>query len=141
MMERTANDPDIFIESLPAAIRDDMRVLDGLISGAMPGENRTLWEGVFWGGTEQKIVGYGDYTATRSSGEPVDWFKTGLAAQKNHISVYVNAADAEGYLVEKYADRLGKVRVGSASIAFKSVEDIDLDVLRELLEAAREQMA
>jgi hypothetical protein len=64
-----------------------------------------------------------------------------LAAQKNHISVYVNAADADGYLVKKYADRLGKARVGSASIAFKSVADIDLDVLRELLEAAREQMA
>jgi hypothetical protein len=141
-MERTANDPDLYIESLPAATRDDMRLLDTLIAAAMPGETRTLWEGVFWGGTEQKIVGYGDYTATRSGGEPVDWFKTGLAAQKNHISIYVNAADAEGYLVKKYADRLGEVRVGSASIAFKSVADIDLEVLRELLEAAaREQMA
>ena len=140
-MERTGNDPDLFIESLLAAIRDDMRVLDALIAGAMPGETRTLWEGVFWGGTEQKIVGYGDYTATRSGSEPVDWFKTGLAAQKNHISVYVNATDADGYLVKRYADRLGKVRVGSARIAFKSVAGIDLEVLRELLEAAREQMA
>jgi len=140
-MERTANDPDIFIESLPAAIRDGhARARRAHLGRNAWGEPDAMGRRVL-GGTEQKIVGYGDYTATRSSGEPVDWFKTGLAAQKNHISVYVNAADAEGYLVEKYADRLGKVRVGSASIAFKSVEDIDLDVLRELLEAAREQMA
>jgi hypothetical protein len=141
MMERTDHDPDLFIESLPPPVGEDMRRLDAAISEIMAGEGRTLWEGVFWGGTEQNIVGYGDYTTTRSSGEPVDWFKIGLAAQKNHISIYVNAADDDGYLVKKYADRLGKVRVGSASIAVKTLDDIDLDVLRELLQMAREQMA
>jgi len=33
------------------------------------------------------------------------------------------------------------VKVGSASISLKTVADIDLDLLRQLLQVAREQMA
>lgn len=140
-MERTATDPDVFIESLPPETREDMRLLDRVISEVMADESRTLWEGVFWGGSQQRIIGYGDFATTRSGGQSVDWFRAGLAVQKNYISIYVNAADADGYLVKKYADRLGKVKVGSASISFKTVDDIDLDVLRQLLQVAGEQMA
>ncbi len=139
-MERTSNDPDVFIESLQPEIRDDMRQLNSLIAGILAGESRTLWEGKFWGGSEQKIIGYGDFSAG-SGTRKVDWFKVGLAAQKNYISIYVNADDTDGYLVKKYEKRLGKVKVGSASIGFKSVGDIDLDVLRELIQAAKEQMS
>jgi hypothetical protein len=140
-LERTSNDPDVFIESLQPEIRDDMRQLDHLISEVMADETRTLWEGVFWGGSDQTIIGYGDFSSTDSKGKTVDWFKVGLAAQKNYLSIYVNAADTDGYLVKKYENRLGKVKVGSASIGFKSVGDIDLDVLRELIQTAKEQMS
>ena len=44
---------------------DDMRLLDSVITSAMPGRSRTLWEGVFWGGTEQQIIGYGDLVQRR----------------------------------------------------------------------------
>lgn len=136
-MERTSTDPDRFIDSLPPETGDDIRRLDGLISEVMADESRTLWEGVFWGGTDQTIIGYGDFSGTDSKGKAVDWFKVGLAAQKRHLSLYVNAADSDGYLVGRYADRLGRVRTGSASINFRSADDIDLDVLRELLQTAR----
>jgi hypothetical protein len=56
------------------------------------------------------------------------------------LSLYVNAADTEGYLVARYADRLGKVKAGSASISFKTADDIDPDVLRELIQATKAQM-
>lgn len=140
-MERTDTDPDQFIDSLPPGTGDDMRRLDRVISEVMADETRTLWEGVFWGGSDQTIIGYGDFAGTDSKGKPVDWFNVGLAAQKRHLSLYVNAADTDGYLVGRYADRLGKVKTGSASISFKSADDLDLDVLKELLHAARNQMA
>jgi hypothetical protein len=140
-MERTDTDPDQFIDSLPPETGDDMRRLDRVISEVMADETRTLWEGVFWGGSDQTIIGYGDFSSTDSKGRSVDWFKVGLAAQKRHLSLYVNAADSDGYLVGRYADRLGKVKTGSASITFKSADDLDPDVLKELLRAARKLMA
>lgn len=140
-MERTDTDPDQFIDSLPPETGDDMRRLDRVISEIMADETRTLWEGVFWGGSDQTIIGYGDFSSTDSKGKSVDWFKVGLAAQKRHLSLYVNAADANGYLVGRYAARLGKVKTGSASISFKSADDIELDVLKELLQAATMLMA
>jgi hypothetical protein len=60
----------------------------------------------------------------------------GLAAQKDHISVYVNAADPDGYLVKKRAERLGKVKVGSASVGFKRLDDINLEELMAVIEEA-----
>jgi hypothetical protein len=139
-MERTENDPDQFIDSLPSETGGDMRRLDRVIAEVMADESRALWQGVFWGGSDQTIIGYGDFSSTDSRGKSVDWFKVGLAAQKRHLSLYVNAADSDGYLVGKYADRLGKVKTGSASISFKSADDLDLDVLKELLRAARKLM-
>jgi len=64
-----------------------------------------------------------------------------LASQKNYISVYVNATDEDGYLTEKYIDKLGKAKVGKSSISFDSLEDINLDVLLELIDKAERQMS
>ena len=60
----------------------------------------------------------------------------GLAAQKRHISVYINAAMMTATSWPRYKDRLGKAKVGSASIGFKSLADIDLGVLMELVDMA-----
>lgn len=140
-MEKTATDPDTYIASLPAKRRADLLSLDAHISQLMPGHSRVMWEGRFWGGSDQRIVGYGDYSYQRSGKQTVEWFIVGLAPQKNYISIYVNAADEDGHLVKKYADRLGKVKIGSAAISFKTVDDIDLDVLGELVTQARDRMS
>jgi Domain of unknown function (DU1801) len=125
---------------LPEELRSDMERVDAVLSKVMKGHSRSLWGGTFWGGTEQSIIGYGDYTYQRSDKKTVDWFIVGLAAQKNYNSIYVNAADEDGYLILRYADRLGKVKVRSAVITFKKADDIDLDVLEEVVTLARDQM-
>ena len=124
--------------SLPDGVRDDIATLDAVIAGAMSGEERTLWEGVFWGGTTQRIIGYGAYRYQGRSGAEGEWFKVGLAVQKNYLSLYVNAAADGQSLAKTYAPRLGKVKAGSANLQFKRAADIDLDVLREMIAQARE---
>jgi hypothetical protein len=54
--------------------------------------------------------------------------------------MYVNAVDNDGYLLTKYKDSLGKVKTGSASISFKTVDDVDLGLLMELVDAAATQL-
>ncbi len=135
-MEITSTDPSDHIDSLPDDRRRDIALLDAEITKRMRGESRVLWEGRLWAGSDQKIIGYGTFSYTNSSGKTTNWFMVGLAAQKNYISMYVNAVDDDGYVLKKYADRLGKAKVGSASISFKSVEDINLDILMELVDVA-----
>jgi hypothetical protein len=137
-MDRSGTSPDAFIASLPDGIREDMAALDALISVGMAGRERVLWEGVFWGGTEQRIIGYGAYRATNRSGRDVDWFLLGLARQKDHFSLYCSAVRDGAYLVKELGPGLGKVKVGSANVTFRRVADIDLDALRALVRAAAE---
>ena len=140
-MEITGTDPSDHIASLPDDVRDDIALLDAEITKRMNNSSRVLWEGKFWGGSDQNIIGYGTFSYTNASGKDVEWFMVGLAAQKNYISMYVNAVDDDGYLLARYADKLGKVKVGSASISFNSVDDVDMGVLMELVEKAGQSLS
>lgn len=139
-MEISQKTVDDHLTSLPDDVREEMALLDSEIAARMNGASRVLFEGKLWGGTDQEIIGYGEFRYTNSSGKTVEWFMVGLAAQKNYISLYVNAVDEDGYALARYKDRLGKAKVGSASISFKTVEDIELDVLLELVDLAATQL-
>jgi hypothetical protein len=136
-MERSTKSPDDHIASLPDDVREDITRLDTEISRVMRGHERVLWEGKFWGGSDQHIIGYGSYRYTGRSGASGEWFVIGLAAQKNYITVFVTAVADGAYLAETYRERLGKAKVGRSSISFKRLADIRLDVLSELITHAR----
>jgi hypothetical protein len=137
-MDRSTATPDQHIASLPDGVREDIATLDARISQAMAGHERVLWEGVFWGGSEQRIIGYGSYRYKGRSGAEGEWFVIRLAAQKNYLSVYVTGAEGGTSLAKLYAPRLGKVKAGSANLQFKRVADVDLDVLDEMVARACE---
>ena len=67
---------------------------------------------------------------------PSSGFSSALARQKRNYSIYVNAVVNNAYLAHSYADRLGKVKLGAASIGFRRLEDLDLVVLTELVAEA-----
>lgn len=135
-MERSQQTPDDYLATLDGQVGADMAALDKLIIEAMPSASRTLWTGVFWGGTDQAIIGYGDLLQPRPKGPDVEWFVVGLARQKRHYSLYVNAVEDGAYLLHKYQDRLGKVKVGSANLSFTSLAAIDQHELSEMLRHA-----
>jgi len=138
MQKSTTTTPEEHIASLPDDVRDDIATLDAAIAAGMPGEERVVWEGKFWGGTDQRIIGYGSYHYKGRSGAEGEWFVMGLAAQKNYLSLYVNASEDGSYLSEIYGARLGKVKAKRANIQLKRASDVDLDVLREMAARARE---
>ena len=141
MQRSTTTTPDEHIASLPDGIREDIAALDGEISTVMSGQERVLWEGVFWGGSQQAIIGYGSYRYQGRSGAEGEWFVVGLAAQKNYLSLYVNAADGSQSLAKAYGPRIGKAKAGSGNLQFKRAADLDMAVLREMVARAKELAA
>ena len=138
-MNKTKKDISAHINSLPDELRQSIKHLDKIISDIMVGHSRVLWEGTLWGGTEQAIIGYGDYTINLSRGKKSEWFMVGLAIQKNYFSIYVNAVEDGQYVAEKYRSKLGKVKVGKSSISFKHLDDLDIDTLQKVVSIARGQ--
>ncbi|MEX0791211.1 MAG: DUF1801 domain-containing protein [Actinomycetota bacterium] len=127
-----------FLASAPDERREMLRAVHDTIAASAPGLDQWIWRGKMWGGTDQTILGYGHFDYVNASKEQVKWFLIGLANQKAHVSLYVNAVRDKKYLGQVYAGRLGKVKLGSASISFKKLEDIDLEVLVEMVaEAAK----
>ena len=138
-MERVTTDPSELFDSFDdEVVRATMQALDAAIVAALPGRCRVLWEGVFWGGTEQRIIGYGDIVQPRPKGREVEWFLVGLARQQRGYSVYLNAVEDGAYLGQRYADRLGRVKIGAASIGFTRLDALDLEVFAEMLRRADE---
>ena len=139
-MQRSSTSPDEFIASLPDGVRDDVAILDAQLSRIFEGHERVLWEGPMWGGTEQRIIGYGAYRYEGRSGASGEWFVVGHASQKAHLSLYVSGAEDGQSLAKRYAHRLGKVKVGSANVTFKRLADLDLPVALDMAERARDLM-
>ncbi|HSK92469.1 MAG TPA: DUF1801 domain-containing protein [Candidatus Angelobacter sp.] len=129
-----------FLASLPDGVREDLTDLDADLAAVFEGHERALWVGPMWGGTEQRIIGYGRFRQQNRSGDEVDWFVVGLAAQKAHLSLYVSAVEDGRYLVQRWADRLGRVKVGSANVTFRRLDDLDRGAVVAMAERARDLM-
>jgi len=135
-VKRVESSPDDYIASQASDVRTVLEELHVLIKKALPDQDCYLWEGVFWGGSQQQIIGYGNYSYQRSDKKQVEWFTVGLARQKNYFSVYVNAVEDKAYLAEIYRSRLGKIKIGKSNIRFRNLADVNLNVLTEMIEHA-----
>jgi uncharacterized protein YdhG (YjbR/CyaY superfamily) len=82
------------------------------------------------------MLGYGKFKYRNYKKEIIDWPIVALASQKNYMSVYVCALEGKQYIAEKHKKELGKVSVGRSCIRFKKLEDVDLVVLRQVLQKA-----
>ena len=109
------------------AIEDPARRKDAKAVHALMKEV-TGEKAVMWGGS---IVGYGSYRYRYASGREGDWFLAGFSPRKQALSLYVTEdVSAHRDLLEK----LGKFKNGKACLNVKRLDDIDLDVLRRLIE-------
>ena len=120
-----------YITSQPEPKRSDMQELHQLTLQALP--NCKLW---FDNGknSENKTVsnptiGYGLYTIKYADGKTRDFFKIGLSANKTGISVYILGIKDKTYLAQTYGEKLGKASVTGYCIRFKTLKDINIDIL------------
>lgn len=89
-----------------------------------------------WG----NIIGYGSYHYKYDSGREGDWFKVGIANQKNYMSLYICEMEGDQYIPEKYKDKLGKVNVGKSCIRFKKLEDLNLVEIKKIINKLKKKI-
>lgn len=83
-------------------------------------------------------IGYGLYTIKYADGKTKDFFQIGLSANKTGISVYILGLKDKTYLAKTFGKKLGKASVTGYCIKFKTLKDINIDVLEEAIrEGAR----
>src|SRR5215475_1917375 len=75
-------------------------------------------------------IGYGSYTITYADGTTREFYQIGLSANKTGISVYILGIEDKKYLAEAYGKELGKASVTGYCIRFKTLKDINIEILQ-----------
>jgi len=124
-----------YIASQPEPKRSDMQELHKHILQVMP--KCKLW---FLDGKDEKgktvsnpNAGYGSYTIKYADGTTRDFYQIGLSANTTGISVYIMGIKDKKYLANTYGKNLGKASVTGYCIKFKTIKDINVDILQEAI--------
>lgn len=120
-----------YIASQPEPKNSEMQGLQLLTLQALP--KCKLW---FLNGkdSENKTVsnpniGYGSHTIRYADGSTKEFYKIGISANKTGIPVYILGINDKKYLAQSYGKKLGKASVTSYCIRFKTLKDINIDIL------------
>jgi hypothetical protein len=88
-----------------------------------------------WG---DSIVGFGSYHYKYASGREGDWFLTGFSPRKQSLTLYIMPGFDE---YEALLEELGKHKIGKSCLYINKLEDVDISVLRKLVEKSVKKMA
>ena len=124
-----------YIASQPGQKQSDMQSLHQLILQVLP--KCKLW---FLDGKDDKgkvvsnpNIGYGSYTIKYADGKTREFYQIGLSANTTGISVYIMGLNDKTYLAKTYGKKIGKASVSGYCIKFKTLKDINIDILEEAI--------
>lgn len=120
-----------YISSQPDSKYSDIEDLHKHILKILPKEK--LW---FLDGKDAKgkivtnpNIGYGSLTIKHANGKTKDFYQVGISANTTGISVYIMGIKDKKYLPETYGKTIGKASVTGYCIKFKTLKDINIDIL------------
>ena len=120
-----------YITSQPESKQSDMQKLHLLMLQIIP--DCKLW---FDDGKNSKnrtisnpTIGYGFLTIKYANGKTREFFQIGMSANKTGISIYILGIKDKTYLAKMYGNKLGKANVSGYCIRFKTLSDINIDIL------------
>ena len=124
-----------YITSQPEPKRSDMQELHRNILQLMPACKLWFLDGK---NSENKIVsnpniGYGFQIIQYADGKTREFYQIGISANKTGISVYILGIKDKKYLARKFGKKLGKASVSGYCIKFKTLKDINIDILEEAI--------
>ncbi|HJX93774.1 MAG TPA: DUF1801 domain-containing protein [Pyrinomonadaceae bacterium] len=120
-----------YIASQPEPKRSDMEAVHRIIGQVMPACKLWFLDGK---NSENKTVsnpniGYGLQTIKYADGTTREFYQIGLSANKTGISVYILGIEDKKYLAQTYGKALGKASVTGYCIRFKTLKDINVEIL------------
>jgi hypothetical protein len=84
-----------------------------------------------WGSS---IIGFGIIKLkSPATGREVDWIRIGFSPRKASLSLYITG---DVRMHASYLEKLGKHKTGVGCIYINKLEDIDMKVLKEMIDAA-----
>jgi len=124
-----------YITSQPEPKRSDMQELHRIITEVIPGCKIWFLDGK---NSENKTVsnpniGYGLQSLKYADGKTREFYQIGMSANKTGISVYILGIKDKTYLARTYGKKLGKASTSGYCIKFKTLKDINIDVLKEAI--------
>ncbi len=124
-----------YITSQPEPKRSDMQELHRRILQMLP--ECKLW---FLDGKDSEgktvsnpNIGYGLYTIKYADGKTREFYQIGISANTTGISVYILGIKDKTYLAQTYGKKLGKANVSGYCIKFKTLKDINMDILESAI--------
>lgn len=118
----TEADPLAFLASVDAGRRADCETLLQLLE-SVTGEKAKMWGAA--------MIGFGSYHYRYESGREGDWFLAGFSPRKQNLTIYIMSG-FDNY--DALLATLGKYKTGKSCLYVKTLADIDLTVLRQLIE-------
>jgi hypothetical protein len=114
------------VEDFLNSVKDDEKRKDSFVILEMmkkaSGEQPKMWGA--------SLVGFGDVHITSASGREVDWFRIGFSPRKANFSLYLSLN------IKEHAaslEKLGKHKTGVGCLYFNKLADIDIKVLKDLV--------
>ena len=119
------------IASQPEPKRSEMQELHNTILQMRPGCKLWFLDGKDSEGktVSNPNIGYGIQAMKYADGTTREFYQIGLSANKTGISVYILGIEDKKYLAEAYGKALGKASVTGYCIRFKTLTDINTEVL------------
>lgn len=122
------------VEQFIASVENTTRRADAEVLLAAMREV-TADQGSMWG---ESMIGFGSYDYTYASGHSGTWFAVGFSPRKQNTVVYVMPG-FDRY--DELMSRLGKHKVGKSCLYINKLADVDMDVLRELIDETFQLMS
>src|SRR5260221_5345012 len=120
-----------YITSQPEPKRGDMQELHAFLLRVLPGCKLWFLDGKNSDGkpVSNPNIGYGSYTIKYADGTTREFYQIGLSADTTGISVYILGLKDKTYLAQTFGKKLGKASVSGYCIKFKTLKEINIDIL------------
>ena len=121
------------VEDFLNSVEDEQKKKDSIevlnIMTQITGDDAKMWGG--------SIIGFGNYHYKYDSGREGDWFITGFSPRKQALTLYIMAGFSR---YDELPQKLGKYKTGKSCLYVKKLEDINLNVLKELISSSVKYM-
>lgn len=126
MAELKTKKTELSVEAFLKKVPEEQKQKDAFAILEMM-EKATKSKGKMWGSA---IIGFGEKLLKYESGRELDWFVMGFSPRKQNFALYIpGTLEKQQVLLKK----LGKHKTGKGCLYINKLEEVDLKVLKEII--------